>query len=139
MASSNLFLFSMLLVVIAPKAASDENTDKNQDIDVAVEIEVEPSEESTESTGKNTDEETAEGESAWEENYKRYHVDPNMDGLILLACIVGLVLSIVVLRYMCCTIKQCEERSNKSPGAAERVEHTEKEVILHGVKYKSLV
>lgn len=139
MSSSKSILFSILFVVIAPNAASDENTDKNQDIDVAVEVEVEPSEESAESTGKNTDEETAEKESAWEENYKKYHVDPNMDGLILLACIVGLVLSIVVLRYMCCTIEQCEERSNKSPGATERVEHTEKEVILYGVKYTSLV
>lgn len=144
MASSKLFLSAILFVLAASNTASDENTDKHQG-DVAIEAEAELQEEnegSAEATEKlnRESQEVAEGETAWEENRKKNLVDPNMDGLILLACIVGLVLFIVILRYMCCTIEQCEEKSKKSTlGAREKVENTDKEIILHGMKYKSLV
>lgn len=144
MASSKLFLSAILFVLAASNTASDENTDKHQG-DVAIEAEAELQEEnegSAEATEKlnRESQEVAEGETAWKENRKKNLVDPNMDGLILLACIVGLVLFIVILRYMCCTIEQCEEKSKKSTlGAREKVENTDKEIILHGMKYKSLV
>lgn len=143
MASSKLLLCAMLFVISALNAASDENTDKDQE-EVAVKAEdelpteVEGSAEATEKPNRE-EQGIAEGETAREENYKKNQVDPNMDGLILLACIVGLVVFIVILRYMCCTIEQCEEKSKRSLGAREKVEHTEKEIILHGTKYKSLV
>lgn len=144
MASSKLFLSAMLFALTASVgvASADGKPDSNQE-DVSVKAEVELSEgneESTEATGKNREpQETAEDETAPEENRKENQVDPNLDGLILLACIVGLVLFIVVLRYMCCTIEQCEEKSKRSLAARDKVEHTEKEIILHGMKYKSLV
>lgn len=144
MASSKLFLSAMLFALTASVgvASADGKSDSNQE-DVSVKAEVELSEgneESTEATGKNREpQETAEVETAREENRKENQVDPNLDGLILLACIVGLVLFIVVLRYMCCTIEQCEEKSKRSLAARDKVEHTEKEIILHGMKYKSLV
>lgn len=144
MASSKLFLSAMLFALTASVgvASADRKPDSNQE-DVSVKAEVELSEgneESTEATGKNREpQETAEDETAREENRKENQVDPNLDGLILLACIVGLVLFIVVLRYMCCTIEQCEEKSKRSLAARDKVEHTEKEIILHGMKYKSLV
>lgn len=144
MASSKLFLSAMLFALTASVgvASADGKPDSNQE-DVSVKAEVELSEgneESTEATGKNREpQETAEDETAREENRKENQVDPNLDGLILLACIVGLVLFIVVLRYMCCTIEQCEEKSKRSLAARDKVEHTEKEIILHGMKYKSLV
>lgn len=149
MASSGLFRSVMLFVLIASNAASDENAD-NDKKDVAVKAEVELSEESedkkgsTEATEKNRDsQETAEVETAWEEDPKTKQVDPNLDGLILLGCIVGLVLFIVILRYVCCTIEQCEETLKAKRSLATKdtckVEHTEREIIMLGMKYKSLV
>ncbi|KAJ7378026.1 hypothetical protein OS493_025343 [Desmophyllum pertusum] len=128
-------------------AASDENAD-NDKKDVAVKAEVELSEDkkgSTEATQKNREsvQETAEEETAWEEDPKKKQVDPNLDGLILLGCIVGLVLFIVILRYVCCTIEQCEETLKAKRSLATKdtckVEHTEREIIMLGMKYKSLV
>ena len=148
MASSKLFLGAMLLALIASiGVASDHGKPDSHLEDVPVKAEVELPEEnegSTKATGKNREsQENAEEETAWKENHKKNQVDPNVDGLILLACIVGLVLFIVVLRYMCCTIEQCEEKSKRSVerslAAKDKVEHTEKEIILHGMKYKSLV
>ena len=146
MASSTLFLGVMLLTLIAfigvYVASGDEKPDRNHE-DVPVKAEVglpEGNEDSTKATEKNIEpQETAEEETARKENHKKNQVDPNVDGLILLACIVGLVLFIVVLRYMCCTIEQCEEKSKRSFERSLAVEHTEKEIILHGMKYKSLV
>lgn len=147
MASSRLFLSVMLFVLIASNAASDENAD-NDKKDVAVKAEVELSEDkkgSTEATQKNREsvQETAEEETAWEEDPKKKQVDPNLDGLILLGCIVGLVLFIVILRYVCCTIEQCEETLKAKRSLATKdtckVEHTEREIIMLGMKYKSLV
>lgn len=149
MASSKLFLGTMLLALIASiRVASDDGKPEShlKDLPVKAEVELpEEHEESTKVTGKNREpQENAEEETAWKENHKKNQVDPNVDGLILLACIVGLVLFIVVLRYMCCTIEQCEEKSKRSverslAAKADKVEHTEKEIILHGMKYKSLV
>ena len=150
MASSKLFLAAMLFALTASiGVASADGIRKpdgdHEDVSVKAEVELpKGNEESTEATGKNREpQETAEEEMAWKENPKKNPVDPNVDGLILLACIVGLVLFIVVLRYMCCTIEQCEEKSKRSfersLAAKDKVEHTGKEIILHGMKYKSLV
>lgn len=141
MASSNLLLSAMLLALTASfgVASADGKADSDQgDVPVKAEDELpKGAEESTEATGK---QETAEEETAWKEIRRKNQVDPNVDGLILLACIVGLVVFIVVLRYMCCTIEQCEEKSKRSvERSLDKVEHTGKEIILHGMKYKSLV
>lgn len=144
MASSKLFLGATLLalVIFIGVASADGKPDgHHEDVPVKAEVESpEGNEDSTKATEKNRElQETAEEETTWKENHKKNQVDPNVDGLILLACIVGLVLFIVVLRYMCCTIEQCEEKSKRSLAAKDKVEHTEKEIILHGMKYKSLV
>ena len=149
MASSKLFPGMILLALIACiGVASDDGKPGDshlEDLPVKAEVELpDENEEGTKATGKNREsQENAEEETAWKENHKKNQVDPNVDGLILLACIVGLVLFIVVLRYMCCTIEQCEEKSKRSVerslAAKDKVEHTEKEIILHGMKYKSLV
>ena len=88
-----------------------------------------------------TNEEAAGAETAWEGSRKK-PVDPNLDGIILLACIVGLILFIVILRYVCCTIEQCEEKTKRSlanKNTQQKVVETEKEIIMQGVKYTSLV
>lgn len=148
MASSKLFLGAMLLALIAfigSTSADGESDSHQEDVPVKAEVELpEGDEDSTKATEKNREpRETAEEQTARKENHRKNQVDPNVDGLILLACIVGLVLFIVVLRYMCCTIEQCEEKSKRSfersLAAKDKVEHTEKEIILHGMKYKSLV
>lgn len=144
MASSNLLLTAMLLALTASfgVASADGKADSDRE-DVPVKAEVElpkGAEETTEATGK---QETAKEETARKEIRRKNQVDPNVDGLVLLACIVGLVVFIVVLRYMCCTIEQCEEKSKRSVerslAARDKVENTGKEIILHGMKYKSLV
>ena len=144
MASSKLFLGALLFALIASSA--DGNPDSHhEDMPVKAKVELpEGNEDGTKAKGKNREpQETAEEEATRKENHKKNQVDPNVDGLILLACIVGLVLFIVVLRYMCCTIEQCEEKAKRSAerslAAKDKVDHTEKEIILHGMKYKSLV
>lgn len=90
---------------------------------------------------KKMSEKGANTEKAWEGN-RRESIDHNLDGLILLACIVGLILFIILLRYVCCTIEQCEEKSKRSPATTDtqyKVEQTQREHVLQGVKYKSLV
>ena len=76
-----------------------------------------------------------------------YNVDHNLDGLILLACIVGLILLIVIIRCVCCRVEQCEERTKRTMDTKDKkqceIEQMQKEVRMQGVKtpgkYKSLV
>lgn len=143
--------FSVLILsaLITLNAAGHESSGKDEDVAVHVENNLTEAK-STKTTENNRgrdnsvrNDEKAEAKTSWEDGDSDNRIDPNLDGLILLACIVGLVLFIVVLRYVCCTIEQCEEQAKKSlanrADPQYKVERTEKEIILHGMKYKSLV
>ena len=143
MASSKLFLAVMFFLLIASNVAWDENANNDEE-DVVVRNEVDSLEgdEGSSEPGakkKNMESRGTTGTTIRNDNSKKEQVDPNMDGLILLACMIGLVLCIVLLRYVCCTIEQCEEKNRKSLAAKDKVEHTKKEIVLQGMKYKSLV
>lgn len=79
---------------------------------------------------------------AWR-HYKEYDIKHNIDGLVLLACIVGFILSLVLVRYVCCAVEKCEERDMRLLDAKDRqqseVEQIQKEFTLQGIKYKSMV
>ena len=147
MASLKLFLAAMFLLLTAPNEAWSEE-DNNSEEKVA---DAKGRERAT-SLGKDRGEiggvggtkveiyETKRsGTTRDEKDSENEQVDPNLDGLILLACFVGLIAFIVFLRFLCCTIEQCEEKAKKSYATKEKVEHTEKEIILQGMKYKVLV
>lgn len=80
--------------------------------------------------------------TAWR-HHKEYDIKHNIDGLVLLACIVGFILSLVLVRYVCCAVQKCEERDMRSLEANDRqqseVEQMQTEVTLQGIKYKSMV
>ena len=124
------FLIVSLSLLITLNTANHESTDTDEDVAITAEDEL------TEGN-KEAAHETAE------EDNSKYRVDSNLDGLVLLACIVGLVLFIIVFRYVCCAVDQCEEQANGSLSSRDkqrsRVVQTEKEIILQGMKYKALV
>ena len=139
------FSVIILSILISLNSAYHESTDKGEDIAADVEeagdiIKTSKKNDKLHESEKNN-EESAEVETAWEGSRKK-PIDPNLDGIILLACIVGLILFIVILRYVCCTIEQCEEKAKRSlanKNTQQKVVETEKEIIMQGVKYKSLV
>lgn len=123
------FLILSLSLLTTLNTANHESTDTDEDVAITAEVEL------TEGN-KEAAHETAE------EDNSKYRVDSNLDGLVLLACIVGLVLFIIVFRYVCCAVDQCEEQANGSLSSRDkqqRVVQTEKEIILQGMRYKALV
>lgn len=147
MAYFKLFLATMFLLLTAPNAAWSEDGNIDEDNVPAVK-----SRKRVTSLGKDQGEigavdgtnmeiqDTEGSDTRKDENDSgKKQVNPNIDGLILLACLVALIAFIVFLRFVCCSIEQCEEKSKKSSATKEKVEHTEKEIILRGMKYKALV
>ena len=141
-------LFTIILSILISLNAADHDSSSEEVEDVAVKV--------TQASDimkkgekinkkhelKKMNEKGANTEKAWEDNRRESTHDHNLDGLILLACIVGLILFIVILRYVCCTIEQCEEKSKRSLATRDmqyKVEQTQREILLQGVKYKSLV
>ena len=76
-------------------------------------------------------------------HYREYDIKHNIDGLVLLACIMGFILSLVLIRYVCCAVEKCEERAMRSLDTKDRqqseLEQMQKEITLQAIKYKSLV